>query len=60
VPSPFPMIKASEAMIEFANPAHDYPQRIKYWRDGATLKAEVSLIDGSDAMQWSYRAIPAR
>jgi Domain of unknown function (DUF6265) len=59
-PSPFAMVKASETMIEFANPAHDYPQRIKYWRDGAMLKAEVSLIDGSNAMKWSYRAMGAR
>ena len=41
--------------IVFANAAHDYPQRIRYWRDGETLNAEISLIDGSRAMRWQYK-----
>ena len=41
-------------MIEFANPAHDFPQRIRYWREGDTLNAEIALIDGSRAIQWTY------
>jgi hypothetical protein len=40
--------------IEFANPAHDYPQRIRYWREGGRLHAEISLLDGSRATHWSY------
>ena len=40
--------------IEFANPAHDFPQRIRYWREGDRLNAEIALIDGSRAIQWSY------
>jgi hypothetical protein len=40
--------------IEFANPAHDYPQRIRYWREGDRLHAEISLLDGSRAVRWSY------
>lgn len=53
--SEFPLVAAGATMIEFANPAHDYPQRIRYWREGRLLKARVSLIDGSNAMEWSYR-----
>lgn len=41
--------------ITFTNAAHDYPQRVRYWRDGALLRAEISLIDGSNAMQFAYR-----
>ncbi len=41
--------------IVFANAAHDYPQRIRYWRDGAMLNAEISLIDGSKAVRWRYK-----
>lgn len=41
--------------LTFANPAHDYPQRVRYWREGERLMAEVSLLDGSKAMRWSYR-----
>jgi hypothetical protein len=41
-------------MIEFSNAAHDFPQRIRYWREGDTLHAEIALIDGSRAIAWSY------
>jgi hypothetical protein len=40
--------------ITFANAGHDYPQRIRYWRDGKYLNAEVSLADGSKAQRWRY------
>ena len=50
----FPMAAAGERMIEFANPAHDYPQRIRYWREGNRLKARISLMDGSKAEDWDY------
>lgn len=45
----------AETGITFFNVAHDYPQRIRYWRDGETLNAETSLADGSKAMRWRYR-----
>ena len=51
----FPMVASSEQSIEFANPAHDYPQRIRYWREGNLLMAEISKMDGSDAQRWNYR-----
>lgn len=53
--SKFPMVKAGEREIVFANAAHDYPQKIRYWREGAALKAEISLMDGSKAYQFSYQ-----
>lgn len=53
-PVEFPMVRQDERSIEFANPAHDYPQRIRYWREGDTLHAEISLLDGSRANTWSY------
>jgi len=39
----------------FTNAAHDYPQRIRYWREGTTLVAETALADGSKPMQWRYK-----
>jgi hypothetical protein len=51
----FPMVSQGPKEIVFANPAHDYPQRIRYWLDGETLNAEISLMDGSKTMRWSYR-----
>lgn len=53
-PVEFSMVASGAAMIEFANPAHDYPQRVKYWREGKALKAQVSLIDGSKPESWTY------
>jgi opacity protein-like surface antigen len=51
----FSMVNVGEQSIEFANPAHDYPQRIRYWREGNLLMAETSKMDGSDAQRWNYR-----
>lgn len=40
--------------VTFDNAAHDYPQRVRYWREGKMLKAEISLIDGSKAFRFDY------
>ncbi len=50
----FPMVDRGNATIEFANPAHDYPQRIRYWREGDRLRARISRMDGSNAEEWDY------
>jgi len=39
----------------FDNPQHDFPQRIVYRRDGDTMVATISALDGSHAMSWTYR-----
>lgn len=54
-PSEFPILAQTADSITFANPAHDYPQRIHYWREGKLLRAEISLIDGSNASGWTYQ-----
>ena len=53
-PVEFAMVRQDGQSIEFANPAHDFPQRIRYWREGDRLHAEIAMIDGSRAIQWSY------
>lgn len=55
-PVVFPMVHQDAASIEFASPAHDYPQRIRYWREGEALGAEISLMDGTRAVRWTYSA----
>jgi hypothetical protein len=40
--------------VAFENRAHDYPQLIRYWREGGALLAEISLADGRRAMRWRY------
>ena len=41
--------------ISFSNVANDYPQRIRYWREGRELIAEIALEDGSKAKRWRFR-----
>jgi uncharacterized protein YndB with AHSA1/START domain len=50
----FPMVSSGSRDIVFANPSHDYPQRIHYWREGMGLKAEISQMDGSKKYGWTY------
>jgi hypothetical protein len=50
----FKATKATKSEIVFENETHDYPQRIRYWRDGKDLAAEISLKDGTKASQWRY------
>jgi len=45
------------AELDLVNEKHDYPQRIRYWREGALLIAEISLIDGSKPQRWTYRRV---
>lgn len=51
----FKSTEADGKSITFVNPAHDYPQRVRYVRTNTGIEAEVSLADGSKPMRWSYR-----
>ena len=53
-PVEFALVRQDAQSIEFANPAHDFPQRIRYWREGDRLHAEIALLDGSRAVSWGY------
>ncbi|RYD55917.1 MAG: hypothetical protein EOP60_05525 [Sphingomonadales bacterium] len=44
--------------VRFENRAHDYPQVVRYWREGDMLMAEISLADGSKPRRWTYRREP--
>ncbi|WP_416463917.1 DUF6265 family protein [Sphingomonas sp. VDB2] len=50
----FPVVAEGVRDISFANPNHDYPQRIRYWREGRLLMAETARMDGSQAQNWTY------
>lgn len=52
--SKFPVVAQTPTSVTFANAAHDYPQRVRYWREGKLLKAEIALIDGSKAIAFAY------
>lgn len=42
----FIAVDARENSVVFTNPKHDYPQEIRYRRDGSKLSATVSLLGG--------------
>ena len=54
-PVVFALVRHDDNSATFENAAHDYPQRIAYVRDGDTLTATISAIDGSKARRWTYR-----
>ena len=53
----FRAVAASASEIVFANPANDYPQRIRYARTAKGFEAEISLADGSKAERWTFAAM---
>jgi hypothetical protein len=56
-PIRFEATMSGSNVVVFENPEHDYPQRIHYWREGRTLKAEISMMDGSKTVAFSFRLI---
>ncbi len=57
-PARFTEIERGASHIVFADAGHDYPQRIRYARDGNRMTAEISLIDGSKGQGFAFRACP--
>lgn len=55
---PFRLIESGARSAIFANPGHDYPQRIRYERDGDILRATISAADGSEARSWTFQRRP--
>ena len=53
----FRAVAAGEASITFENPAHDFPKRITYRREGEELVGVISNLDGARTQQWRYRRI---
>ena len=53
----FPLKELSGTRVVFENPAHDFPQRIIYWKDGADLRAQIEGTmngkPGSEEWKWS-------
>jgi hypothetical protein len=52
----FIAVEADESSIVFANPNHDYPQEIRYRRDGGRLYATISLRGGADPRSFNKTA----
>jgi hypothetical protein len=52
--TPFKLDRASATEVRFINPEHDYPQAIRYELKDGRLNAEISALNGSKAIRWSY------
>jgi hypothetical protein len=53
--SAFPLVETGKRKAVFENPAHDYPTRIEYRREGNLLSATISGPGGAKARTWRYR-----
>ena len=54
-PVTFRLVAHGAGTATFENPQHDFPQRIRYVRTGNAMVATISLLDGSNAMSWTFR-----
>ena len=53
----FAATSSSDSGVVFENPAHDFPTRIEYRRQGDELYAEISGPDGANRQRWRFRKI---
>lgn len=58
--TPFPLKEASGTRVVFENPAHDFPQRIIYWKDGADLRARIEGTSNGKEGSMEWRWSPAK
>ncbi len=59
--TPFRLVESTSKRVVFANPAHDFPQRILYWVDDAgALHARIEGRDAQKAMEWTWKKRAAR
>jgi hypothetical protein len=56
----FVLQRAAAESAWFENLAHDFPQRVGYWRDGARLRARIegSLNGTPRAIEFAFRSVP--
>jgi len=54
-PVAFPATGQEGDSVEFVNPDNDFPQRIRYARDGNRMIATISLLDGSKGQGFAFR-----
>jgi hypothetical protein len=50
-PTAFALQEHQAMSVRFHNPQHDFPQTVRYWREGAALHAEISGPDGDGGLQ---------
>ncbi|NCF29850.1 MAG: hypothetical protein GWP69_20935 [Gammaproteobacteria bacterium] len=51
-PASFQAEEMAKNSVVFANPDHDFPQEIRYLREGKRLSATISMLGGVDAVSF--------
>lgn len=59
-PTPFALKEASASRVVFENAAHDFPQRIIYWKDGLDLRARIEGTVNGKARSEEWRWAPGQ
>ena len=60
--TPFVFVHSEEERAVFENPAHDWPQRLTYWREADRLHARAEGLDSTSRRAewvWQRRASPS-
>jgi hypothetical protein len=53
----FKAVKVSGEEVVFENPAHDFPQRVRYWKTANGIAAEIARADGSNPIRYDFEPI---
>ncbi len=53
-PTSFTGSASAEHSVEFRNPQHDFPKRIRYWRDEDALHAAIDDGEGGKEMRFAW------
>ncbi|MEM6673027.1 MAG: DUF6265 family protein [Planctomycetota bacterium] len=59
-PVRFPAVERGPGRIVFANPDHDFPQRIEYVRAGTRLRARVGTEDEPETLRFEWGLVRGR
>ena len=59
-PTEFRMVRSAASEAVFENPAHDFPHRVIYRREGEVLIGRIEGRSGGreQSMEWRFRAAP--
>ena len=54
--TPFPLTDVTGTRVVFETPAHEFPQRIIYWKDGADLRARIegTMNGKAGSQEWTW------
>lgn len=55
----FKAVSVTADDVVFENRAHDFPQRVRYWKTADGIAAEIAKADGSNAIRYDFKRMGA-